>query len=224
MKIKNLYELAILLRSKLKMAKWPFNRYGFPVFPREVILEEPPTLIEPIQRIRCCKNPNECLLCSFADDVLIKRRLRCILDEIKLYGKFKGFGGFDLSPRIRWSFQRQKFNIWLSQLATAFVALSGQKIIPNFRIGDLQTVFALESYPKNIPYVVGTLGCSKRMTPLHEFIFKTKLLITRPSHLTIYGPLREECERMMVKQGVDYNVVTDYRTRSYAQSAQRREI
>lgn len=44
MKIKNLYELALLLRAKLKMAKWPFNRYGFPVFPREVILEEPPAL------------------------------------------------------------------------------------------------------------------------------------------------------------------------------------
>lgn len=223
MKIMNLYELALLLRAKLKMAKWPFNRYGFPVFPREVILEEPPALIEPIQRIHCCENPSENLLSSFADDTLIKRRLRCIFDEINLYGKFNGFGGFDLSPRIRWPFQQQKFNIWLSQLATAFVALSGQKIIPNFRIGNLQTLFALESYPKNIPYVVGTLGCSKKMRPLHEFIFKTKLLIARPSHLTIYGPLRKEYERLMLEQGVEYNVVTDFRTRSYALSAQRRK-
>lgn len=72
MKMKNLYELAILLRAKLKKAKWPFNRHGFPEFPREVILEEPPTLIEPIQRIRCCKNPGETLLSSFADDAFIK--------------------------------------------------------------------------------------------------------------------------------------------------------
>ena len=170
MKIMNLYERALLLRAKLKMAKWPFNRYGFPVFPREVILEEPPTLIEPIQRIRCCKKPNENLLSSFSDDLFIKRRLQRIFEEINLYGLFKGFGGFDLSPRIRWPFQQQKFNIWLSQLATAFVALSGQKIIPNFRIGNLQTLFALESYPKNIHYVVGTLGCSKKMRPLYEFI------------------------------------------------------
>ena len=223
MKIKNLYELALLLRARLKKAKWPFNRYGFPVFPREVILEEPPTLIEPIQRIRCCKNPGETLLSSFADDAFIKRRLCNLIDEINLYGKFLGFGGFDLSPRIRWPFQRQKFNIWLSQLATAFVALSGQKIIPNFRIGNLQTIFALESYPKNIPYVVGTLGCSKRTTPLHKFIFKTKLLVARPSHLTIYGTLKEEYEQLMIEQGVSYNVVKDYRTRCYAQSAQRRK-
>lgn len=223
MKIMNLYELALLLRAKLKMAKWPFNRYGFPVFPKEVILEEPPTHIEPIQRIRCCKNPNENLLCSFTNDELIKRRLRLIFEEIKLYGVFKGFGGFDLSPRIRWPFQQQKFNIWLSQLATAFVALSGQKIIPNFRIGNLQTVFALDSYPKNILYVVGTLGCSKRVLPLHEFIFKTKLLIARPSHLTIYGPLRKEYKQLMIEQGVEYNVVTDFRTQSYTLSAQRRK-
>jgi len=188
-----------------------------------VILEGPPTLIEPIQRIRCCKKPNENLLSSFSDDLFIKRRLQRIFEEINLYGLFKGFGGFDLSPRIRWTFQQQKFNIWLSQLATAFVALSGQKIIPNFRIGNLQTLFALESYPKNIPYVVGTLGCSKKMRPLHEFIFKTKLLIARPSHLTIYGPLRTEYEKLMLEQGVEYNVVTDFRTRSYALSAQRRK-
>ncbi|MDD5942489.1 hypothetical protein [Fibrobacter sp.] len=200
MKIMNLYELALLLRAKLKMAKWPFNRYGFPIFPREVILEEPPTLIEPIQRVRCCKKPNENLLSSFSDDLFIKRRLQRIFEEINLYGLFKGFGGFDLSPRIRWPFQQQKFNIWLSQLATAFVASSGQKIIPNFRIGNLQTLFALESYPKNIPYVVGTLGCSKRMLPLHEFIFKTKLLIARPSHLTIYGYAKAEVMRKEINQ------------------------
>ena len=92
MKIMNLYELALLLRAKLKMAKWPFNRYGFPVFPREVILEEPPTLIEPIQRIRCCKNPKETLLCSFADDKFIRRRLQNLFDEIGLYRNYYGFG------------------------------------------------------------------------------------------------------------------------------------
>ena len=95
MKIMNLYELALLLRAKLKMAKWPFNRYGFPVFPREVILEEPPTLIEPIQRIRCCKNPKETLLCSFAGDKFIRRRLQNLFDEIGLYRNYYGFGGFD---------------------------------------------------------------------------------------------------------------------------------
>ena len=120
MKIMNLYELALLLRAKLKMAKWPFNRYGFPVFPREVILEEPPTLIEPIQRIRCCKKPNENLLSSFSDDLFIKRRLQRIFEEINLYGHFKGFGGFDLSPRIRWPFQQQSstygFLSWLPHL------------------------------------------------------------------------------------------------------------
>jgi hypothetical protein len=61
------------------------------------------------------------------------------------------------------------------------------------------------------------------MRTVHEFIFKTKLLIARPSHLTIYGPLRTGYEKLMLEQGVEYNVVTDFRTRSYALSAQRRK-
>ena len=222
MKIMNLYEQALLLRAKLKMAKWPFNRYGFPVFPREVILEEPPALIEPIQRIRCCKNPKETLLCSFADDKFIRRRLQNLFDEIGLYRNYYGFGGFDLSPRINWPLQKQKFNIWLSQLATAFVALSGQKILPNFRVGCLQTLYVLESYPKNIPYIIGTLGCAKRYNPLHDYIFKAKMLIARPSFLMIYGRLRGEYEEMLEKLDVPYMVVSDYRTRCYKESLERR--
>lgn len=224
MKIKNLFELALLLRSALKKAKWSFNQYGFPVFPKDVFLDSFPCNVEPIQRLRCCEDPASTLLCSFADDQHIQTRLQKLFDEINLYKRFVGFGGFDLSPRIYWPLKRQRFNIWLSQLATAFVAMSGQKILPNFRIGNLQTLFALESYPKNIPYIVGTLGCAKRYDPLHAFIFKTKMLFTRPSHLLIYGHLRKEYEKLLQELGIPYTLIPDFRTRCYTEYLNRRAI
>ncbi len=222
MKINNPYELAILLRSKLKAAKWTFNKYGFPIFPREALLDDCPPNVEPIQRINCCKHPQNTLLCSFANDKFIVCRLKRIFDELDLYSKFAGFGGFDLSPRIRWSFHRQKFNIWLSQLATAFICLNGQKILPNFRTGDFSTLFTLESYPQNSTYIVGTLGCSKRYNPLHAYLFKTKLLLTRPSQLIIYGPLRKEYKKILEDLAIPYNIRDDFRKNSFEETAKRR--
>lgn len=222
MKVNNLYELAILLRSKLKAAKWTFNKYGFPVFPKEVLMDECPLNVEPIQRIKCCKHPQKTLLCSFADDKFIICRLKRIFEENNLYGNFAGFGGFDLSPRIRWDFRKQKFNLWLSQLATAFICSTGQKILPNFRTGGFDTLFALESYPQNSAFIVGTLGCSKRYNPLHSYIFKTKLLLTRPSQLVIYGALRKEYKKLLEDLAIPYILRDDFRKSSFEETAKRR--
>lgn len=70
----------------------------------------------------------------------------------------KGFGGFDLSPRINWDVNLQRFNLLLSKLADAFLATNGVKLMPNFRTGCLDTFEVLSIYPPNTWYSVGALG------------------------------------------------------------------
>lgn len=216
--IKNKYELRLLLKSKLKQEHWNFNQYGYPIFPREVLLSEIPSVMEPLQNIRTCKHPSETLLCSFTKDKFINPRLERIFDEVSLYKKFMGLGEFDLSPRLSDDLKIQKTNILLSQLATAFIASKGVKIIPNFRIGNLSTLFTLESYPKNIPFVVGTLGCSKRYGQIHEEIFVAKCLKQRPSFLIIYGSLSKHYAKLLNDLGMSYVVLDDFRKISYRNS------
>lgn len=152
----------------------------------------------------------EYLLVAFSNDENIYKRLKTLREDLGKYLQYKGFGGFDLSPRIQWDVNLQRFNLLLNKLADAFLAVNGVKLLPNFRTGCLDTFDVLAIYPPNTWYSVGLLGCSRGRVKINSMYLRTKLLVTNPDMLIFYGKLKPEYAYILDEYGVKYKVFTDF--------------
>ena len=180
-----------------------------------MIVDSVPDELIPFEHRNACNDPKKTILTHFANDELLYRRLRNLEKDIEICKNFMGVVGFDLSPRLGWSIEQQKFNLLLNQLVNAYRAVNGVKILPNFRIGDLSTISALNSYPSNCLFAVGTLGCSKGYQTINSVYLKTKLLYKRPKGLLIYGKLLPEYQDILEEQDIEYQVYDDFKSGCY---------
>ena len=213
----NLFRIASKLEKYLKEHDIKFNSDGYPIFPKEVFLTDVPNEIVPFNKKQYCKNKSKTVICFFSNDLEIYRRLNSIDQDIPIYKEYLGIVGFDLSPRTGWDDSKQKFNILLSQMATLYIALHGVKIIPNFRIGDLNTILALNSYPKHSIFAVGILGCSNRHINTNYLLIK--LLFTLPSKLYLYGSvLLKDYKNILDEYNIEYNAFLDFNSKSRQRS------
>lgn len=212
----NLFSIADELSSHLIKAGVIFTEDGYPIIPDEMILKKYPDEIIPFEHRNTCINKNTTVLSHFSNDELLYRRLRNLEKDISICKEYMGVVGFDLSPRLGWSLEQQKFNLLLNQLVNAFRAVNGVKIIPNFRIGELSTISALDSYPPNSLFVVGTLGCSKGYKSINSTMLRTKLLYKRPEGILVYGKLHLEYQHIIEEFGIPYRVYQDFKSSCYS--------
>ena len=206
----NLFKLAIELEEYLRERGVEFTEEGYPVFTEDMLLKEMPEGVCPIGQTYYVKDRSKYLLVSFSNDENIYKKLISLQNDVDDYLQYKGFGGFDLSPRINWDVNLQKFNLLLSKLADAFLAVNGVKLMPNFRTGCLDTFEVLSIYPPNTWYSVGALGCGRGRIKINEMYLRTKLVVTNPDMLIYYGKLKPEYAQILEDYGVDYKVFTDF--------------
>lgn len=185
----DLFKIFAGLHGFLENSGIKFTEEGYPVFRPEFILQETPQEILPFSHRNACKEKSKTAVCFFENDKFIYRRIARLNQDLPVYKEYLGICGFDLSPRIGWSVESQKFNIALSQMATIYLALHGVKIVPNFRIGSLEeTISSLAVYPAGCPFALGALGCSQgKVTELEKYMFLSEIFFARPSQLFIYG-------------------------------------
>ena len=214
----NLIALANDLRLKLEAAGIPFNSSGYPIVPADMLIKELPAEIVPFGHRKSCRYPERTILCFFSKDELLYRRLRKLDEDNELCREYMGVCGFDLSPCIGYDKKLQEFNLLLNQLVNAYRIINGVKVLPNFRIGDLDTLSSLLSYPAGTWYAAGTLGCARGWVDENIYLLKAKLLYARPGHLLIYGPLRNEYAEILKETGQDYTVFNDYQRVSRAKN------
>lgn len=193
-----------------------FNEYGFPIFPEEIILKEIPEDIGfcPMTQRLQIRNIEKQILCHFENDRRIFQHiadLKKIADEGRNY---YGVAGLDLSPRTGSDPDYQNLIILVNQMATLRIGLYGCRIIPNFRIGSIKTINALKSYPENIPFASGVLGCFYGDINYNIAYMKTKIMFAKPQSLIIYGQLRKEYRMVLDEIGIEYRVVEDFQRRS----------
>lgn len=181
-------------------------------------MQETPQEILPFSHRNACKEKSKTAVCFFENDKALYRRLLNLKDNLPIYKEYLGACGFDLSPRIGWSVESQKFNITLSQMATVYLALNGVKVIPNFRIGNLEeTISSLAVYPPGSPFALGALGCYKRKITMGDLLYlKIKLLCTCPSIIYIYGKLEQPVLEMIDDFGVPYKIFSDFKSACFA--------
>lgn len=206
----NLIKLAAELQEYLVEKNVKFTDEGYPIFTEDMLLKEIPEGVCPIGQTYYVKDKSRYLLVSFSNDENIYKKLKSLKNDVDDYLQYKGFGGFDLSPRINWDVNLQRFNLLLSKLADAFLAVNGVKLLPNFRTGCLETFDVLSIYPSNTWYSVGTLGCGRGKIKINSMYLRTKLLVTNPDMLIFYGKLKPEYAQILEEYGIAYKVFTDF--------------
>lgn len=206
----NLFKIAIELERYLRERGIEFNEDGYPIFTEEMLLKDMPEGVCPIGQTYYVKEKSKYILVSFSNDENIYKKLLALQNDVDEYLQYKGFGGFDLSPRINWDVKLQRFNLLLSKLGDAFLAVNGVKLIPNFRTGSLDTFEVLSIYPPNTWYSVGALGCGRGRIKINMMYLGTKLVLTNPDMLIYYGKLKPEYARILDEYGVKYKVFTDF--------------
>ena len=211
----NLFKLAEKLHQSLVDAGVEFTHDGYPIIPKEMILKNYPDEMIPFEHRNSCKNPQATVLTHFSNDELLYRRLRHIDKDIEICKSYMGVAGFDLSPRLGWDIEQQRFNLLINQMVNAYRAINGVKILPNFRIGDITTISSLDSFPANGLYAVGTLGCSKAYASINSTYPKTKLLYKRPDGLLVYGNLMPQYKAILDDFGIPYRVYEDFKSTCY---------
>ena len=211
----NLFKMAENLHQSLADAGIRFTPDGYPIIPNEMILKDYPDEMVPFEHRNTCKNPRKTVLTQFSNDDLLYRRLRHIDKDIEICKSYMGVAGFDLSPRLGWNVEQQKFNLLINQMVNAYRAIHGVKILPNFRMGDISTISALDSFPSHGIYAVGTLGCSQGYTAINSVYLSTKLLYKMPDGLLIYGKLMPRYQAILDEFGVPYRVYEDFKSSCY---------
>ena len=211
----NLFKIAENLQQALVDAGVRFTLDGYPIIPEEMILQDYPDEMVPFEHRNTCKDPQKTVLTHFSNDELLYRRLRHIDEDIEICKSYMGVAGFDLSPRLGWNVEQQKFNLLINQMVNTYRAIHGVKILPNFRIGDITTISALDSFPSNGLYAVGALGCSKGYASINSAYLTTKLLYKRPDGLLVYGKLMPQYQSVLDDFGIPYRVYEDFKSTCY---------
>lgn len=206
----NLFKLANDLQEYLWDNGVNFTEEGYPIFTEDMLLKEIPKGVCPIGQTYYVKEKKDYLLVSFSNDENVYKKLNTLMRDVDKYLQYMGFGGFDLSPRINWDINLQKFNLLLSKLADAFLAINGVKLMPNFRTGCLDTIDVLSIYPPHTWYSVGALGCGRGRIKINEMYLRTKLLVSNPDMLIYYGKLKPEYAQILCEYGITYKVFTDF--------------
>ena len=205
----DLTHLALKLYAYLKQKGINFNDEGYPIFSREMLLNDAPKYVLPIGHTSV-KDKKNALLVFFSNDQNIYKRLLRLEQDLSFYKQFYGVSGFDLSPRINWNVRLQKFNILLSMMATAYLAVNGIKVMPNFRTGCIQTLPVLNCYPANSTYIAGTIGCSRGYIDINEMHLRFKLILSNPRQLIFYGTLKEQYSKLLKEFGIKHKCYLDF--------------
>ncbi|MGN0907586.1 MAG: DUF4417 domain-containing protein [Bullifex sp.] len=200
------------LYEKLTQAGIVFNSKGYPVFSERYFLHQMPDEIIPFTKRKYASNKKTALVCFFEEDEFLYSFLLNIDKYIDELREYIGIGGFDLSPDIFWDDSLQQLNILLSQMVTIYVAIHDVKIIPNWRIGSLQTIDSLCVYPKHSTFIVGTHGSQRTKNVLDDIYVRAKLMVSNPSNLLIYGGLHKKYFEVLKEEDISYTIFKDYKS------------
>jgi len=99
--IKNLYELCLIADRFVEYldGKVEFSEDGFPVFRKEMFLDEEPDLIVPFynRNNKIVADRAKTVLCFFSSDSDLYRRLENVFDDLDEYKKCMGVIGLDIT-------------------------------------------------------------------------------------------------------------------------------
>lgn len=190
---------------------FPFNKHGFPIFSREMFLQEWPEQIIPYKNRKhwVVGDYKKTLLCFYTPDRNIYPRLEKTAEEIDEYKKYMGCVFCDLT--VTWDLppKMQEYLILINHLHAAFFATKGIKLAANLRIGSEHSSKCLAGIPANVMCASGFLGCDVLKSE-YDFSFLRKVMQVLPSKLIIYGKEDKIASKQLGSNGINYRYYGDY--------------
>lgn len=136
---------------------------------------------------------------------------------------YYGVTGFDLSPCLDFSIEEQNAALLLNTLTNGLFLIHGIHVIPSMRMGNAETASVLKSYPKNICYAFGCLGCNQKLKNLGRLLMELKLALCEPSQILAYGHLSNSDQNIFKKWDILVFAALDYQTQTRRRAFERRQ-
>lgn len=220
----NLFKYAEHAQKLLCHAGVDFLPNGFPDFSKFEFPQHVPEDIElwPYSKRNQAKNPQRTILTFFEADPLLYGYLNTLDKVASNLSLYYGVTGFDLSPCIDFTLAEQNTALLLNALTNGLFLVSGIRVIPSLRTGVVSTTSALRSYPRNICYAFGSLGCNQKFQQIGQLLMRLKISLCEPSQVLSYGILRDSDRKIFADWGIPLISFVDYQTRTRKHSQERR--
>ena len=208
------FRVASKLPVEARTNALPFRRNGYLDLPRFRFAKHLPSDIEvwPYSKRHQARRKSRTILVFFESDSLLYgylNNLDAVTSELREY---YAVCGFDLSPCGGDDLHLQRMMILLNQLVVAHFLVNGITVIPSLRTGDVPTFDSLTSYPRDIAFALGSLGCAQGNIAHNIRNLTTKVFMSEPSEIMSYGFLRPEYRDTLQTLRVPFREEPDYRS------------
>lgn len=220
----NLFKYAEQAQRLLAKEGVCFTSNGFPDLTHFMYTKTLPEGIEvwPYNKRNQAVNPSKTVLTFFESDPSLYGYLNSLDKVAANLSLYYGVTGFDLSPCLDYSVKEQNAALLLNTLTNGLFLSHGIRVIPSTRTGNVETVSALRSYPKNICYAFGCLGCNQKLKNLGHLLMELKLALCEPSLILAYGKLTNPDRAIFSKWGIPVVNALDYQTKTRRRTNERR--
>ena len=217
----NLFKYAEQAQRLLCAEGIAFYANGFPDLTKFEYIKKAPEDIElwPYNKRNQVANPRKTILTFFEADPYLYGYLNTLDKVASNLSIYYGVTGFDLSPCLDFSVPEQNAALLINALTNGLFLTRRIRVIPSLRIGNVATITALKSYPRNICYSFGSLGCNQKFQNIGRMIMNLKLALAEPSQILAYGKLSAPDANIFsnwsipVVNRLDYQTITRKRTK-----------
>lgn len=181
---------------------------GRPCLPEKMIYDNVPKYIETYQFRNeiPLKDRSKTLICFYSDDKRLWRRLITFDEDCKIFSKYAGIVGMDLSPSVNMLKPRQLQSILINSIYNCLIAIRGIKVAISARLGDLSTNVIIDEYSKNKTLIFGNLGCKGNFLNYSYIQFSERIKNENPNNVCIYGSLSAKDIKNLEKFGFDITI------------------
>lgn len=220
----NIFAFAEHAQSVLCREGIRFNSYGFPDLTRFEYPQTVPADIEvlPYNKRNQASNPRKTILTFFEADTLLYGYINTLDKVAANLSLYYATTGFDLSPCLDFTLKTQKSALLINSLTNGLFLTQGIRVIPSLRIGNAETVSALKSYPRNICYAFGALGCNQKLQNLGHLLMELKLALCEPSQILAYGKISKPDREIFNRWNIPIVAALDYQTKTRKRTVERR--
>ncbi len=220
----NLFRYAEHAQRLLSSKGISFNDRGFPDLTKFEYIKHLTDDIEvwPYNKRNQATNPRKTILTFFESDPLLYGYINTLDKVAANLSMYFATTGFDLSPCLDFTLNAQKAALLLNSLTNGLFLSHGIRVIPSLRIGCPETVAALNSYPRNICYAFGALGCNQKLQNVGHLLMGLKIAICEPSQILAYGKLSNPDREIFNKWNVPVIEALDYQRKTRKRTVERR--
>jgi len=177
---------------------------GYPIIEKWMVADSIPEEIFQWDRRQDVKNPEKAAMSFYCNDkgfIPILNNPQGYVEKLRIY---QSVIGIDPSPYDNMPLVVQKSQIFNNLAITYYYGTQGLKVIPNLRLGNDQTIGAVDAFPKGTLIAIGTHGFTWKLDNRKVFHDQVSVAIDtiRPSGILVYGPASEYIFETPIKLGI----------------------